>query len=613
MLRYIAFVWNGGDPASCDTAKTLARHYSRPKSGWCDTFNQPGLRILLAKSPSDMAGGIPLYGGAGMIVGRIFETRRSAFGFHCRPESLNEEVSKAVIKSGGRHLISSYWGSYVAFLRDSESGFKWVLKAPTGSLPCFRLRFREVDIFFSRMEDCLTLGLSHSFNWSYISAHVVLGSLISRKTAMDGVFEVKYGECCAIQGQKLSTTLYWNPGELSRCNPIDELETAACLVHETAQACAQTLAMVYPTGSLLLSGGLDSTIVAACLRHAPSIACVNCYTDGSDSDERHFARLAAERAGLPLIELQRPSDVSLAHALNANRTAIIYDFTLRLEFALTIDLLNRVRNVTAIFTGNGGDEIFQRASASLAPTALDFLRLKGLRPQMAKIMLSDALLNRSSIWKIAAQMATRLLADADSLDRLYLAGSLSHKYKAGLVNRDLIASLENNPHVVHPWLPMLDRIPPGKLYQIMAFSGRGYDNPFANADSPEIVDPLLSQPLVEVCLRIPTYIHSSKGVSRAVARKAFVNVIPQEISERATKGGANEYHKRMLMSNIDFVRDILLNGVLVREKLLNRPQLEDALSGKPTKSAAYTVDITALFSTELWIQLWGRQQERAAA
>ena len=65
---------------------------------------------------------------------------------------------------------------------------------------------------------------------------------------------------------------------------------------------------------LSLSGGLDSSIVLACLKDAPSrprVTCFHYYPLGADLDERAYARAAAAKAGLELLERPRDSSFSL--------------------------------------------------------------------------------------------------------------------------------------------------------------------------------------------------------------------------------------------------------------------------------------------------------------
>src|SRR3546814_1569831 len=63
---------------------------------------------------------------------------------------------------------------------------------------------------------------------------------------------------------------------------------------------------------LLLSGGVDSSIVAACLAHAGcAFDCLTLVTANPSGDERSYARLAAESVGAALVERMR--EIGRAH------------------------------------------------------------------------------------------------------------------------------------------------------------------------------------------------------------------------------------------------------------------------------------------------------------
>jgi asparagine synthase (glutamine-hydrolysing) len=139
-------------------------------------------------------------------------------------------------------------------------------------------------------------------------------------------------------------------------------------------------------------------------------------------------------------------------------------------------------------------------------------------------------------------------------------------------------------------------------------------NPLGKLTDPELVAPLYSQPLIELALRIPTYILTVGGWERAIARRAFQHDMPREIVFRRTKGGVEEHLRAIMVRNIGLVRDLLLDGHLVREGILDRGKLAAALSGKPTRVAAGNVELYECFSAEAWARRWcGAHRLLAAA
>ncbi len=128
-----------------------------------------------------------------------------------------------------------------------------------------------------------------------------------------------------------------------------------------------------------------------------------------------------------------------------------------------------------------------------------------------------------------------------------------------------------------------------------------YD-PLGHPGDPQHVAPLFSQPLVEVALRIPTYVLMTSGRDRTLARLAFARDVAPQILRRHAKGGMEEHVRDILRRDLDFARSMLLDGMLVKERLLDRVKVEEALSGRPS---AVTQGLSEIFH-HLNIEVWAR-------
>jgi asparagine synthase (glutamine-hydrolysing) len=115
----------------------------------------------------------------------------------------------------------------------------------------------------------------------------------------------------------------------------------------------------------------------------------------------------------------------------------------------------------------------------------------------------------------------------------------------------------------------------------------------------------MSQPLIELCLRIPTYVSIAGGYDRSVARRAFASEVPMQIIRRRAKGGVNRHNTNMLDANLEFIRAVLLEGLLVREGLLDRQRLEQYLSRETSPADfEYHEILHQHLCTEVWLQRW---------
>ena len=60
------------------------------------------------------------------------------------------------------------------------------------------------------------------------------------------------------------------------------------------------------------------------------------------------------------------------------------------------------------------------------------------------------------------------------------------------------------------------------------------------------------------------------------------------------------------MRNLDLVRELFLDGVLVREGLLDRAAVEAALAAGPAKTAVLPLEIYRHLDVEIWARYWMR-------
>jgi asparagine synthase (glutamine-hydrolysing) len=139
----------------------------------------------------------------------------------------------------------------------------------------------------------------------------------------------------------------------------------------------------------------------------------------------------------------------------------------------------------------------------------------------------------------------------------------------------------------------------------VATSDLYYDPLFpADQPAPEYVSPLLSQPVVELCLRIPSYVLFENGNDRGLARRAFAAEIPPEILSRQWKDRVQGFTESILLHGRTFARELLLDGVLVKQGLLDARKIETALSGRDARSTVSVGEILDHLVVEAWLRSW---------
>ncbi len=614
MFRYVALSWIPTDRRAGAAARFVAQRLKRAPSGeWSCDLNTKGLMVFHADARPGSNEIYVLAGDSGIVLGKLFERNVDE---HTLPgnASLSVREASAILQSCGRHLIEHYWGRYVAFLHDAGTRTTWVLRDPTGALPCFLTTFRGVNVFFAHMEDCLLLDLQrYSINWRFVAAFVCYSDMQTPDTGLNEVSAVRAGECLEFYADApAKRTLCWDPVHIARSDIIENVDEAVEIVRRTTKTCVWAWASCYPRIVHLLSGGLDSSIVLSCLLSAPTqpaTTCLNYFGPTSpEEDERVFARLAASAGGFELIESEEKGstvrlEVILDNPKSATPLAYLYDARHgRFEGELAED-----KRASAIFQGIGGDQIFFQNPVILA--AADYICRHGIRGDFFQLALDIARMQGVSIWSVLRA------AIRDGLLRSHRNPLAEIGKYLTLVRPEVVLAARRNSGLVHPWLTTTDGVAPGKRSHVsMMSASTQFYAPLGLPNDPERVCPLLSQPLMEVCLRIPTYILTAAGWDRAVARRAFRDDLPSNIVSRRAKGGIDQELRQILQSNLGFIRELMLDGHLVKEKLLDRHKVEQALTGQRVSLGVAAGEIMGEhLNTETWLRIWAGVGQRAVA
>ena len=608
MFRYIALVWNTSDEQQSRTAESLSSELQAAR--WQSAFAGHGLRVLCTDADRGTLRPQLLTHAAGVVLGTVFERNRDI-----EDDSIARRVlftphdCAAILASEGRWLVENCWGNYVALLQDPTTRSVRVLKDPTGTLPCFMTSTDEVAVFFSHIGDCTRLGLRFTVDREYLRNRV-LGFHDMEHDALQGVAQVRRGECLELrpsaQPAVRSSRFYWNPFMLLQPQrAIEDRERAATAMRATVRSCTQTLSAGHASVLHRLSGGLDSSIVAGCLGRASSQPRITCYTyfnPHGRSDERHWARLAAEHAGFELLERPIiPADVSFADLVRprpATEPLPLLGYLLRstVEHRLAIE-----RTATAVFTGDGGDSGF--CSDSLLYAVTDYLRRHGPRPAALQLASAVALRTERSTWSVLVSSIQQWLFRSKMREQAQALAMGCRLVSAAA--RDSRALPESYPH---PWFSGLQYVPWDVLRRlgVLVSTPELYNVTDAAGPEPEVIAPLYAQPAVETFLRIPIHVHAEGGRDRGLARRAFEREVPASILRREWKDRAPGFHSELLLRNLAQVREILLDGVLVGEGLLDRAAVAAALSAGPAKTLVLPAEIYRHLDVEIWARCWTR-------
>ncbi len=595
MYRYIAFIWNNTDPGISGRAQVLAKSIRQTPIDWALAFKAPGIQIFHSDVFSGRSEAL-LLGEAhdknqahGVALGTLFY--QSAALFSGDPALQAMEI---------RDLITKTWGRYVAFQYDPVKQQHLVLRDPTGQLSCYHTCLKDIHLYVSDIRDLAQLTTFHArVNNRFLLANLAFPELTVRETALSDVHEVLPGECHVISPQGIERQLCWLPTNIAKSEEIADFNTAAGLLRQSVQDCVAAWASRYTHIIHSLSGGFDSSITLACLHDTETASplCLNYRTEASDGDESAFARIAARHFGAELVEIKMPGTPDLASLLlNAVLTAspggdIFGSSTRQRERDIA------VAHKTEVFlSGEGGDHLFYQMTTDLV--AADYARARGLTPRLFAQALGTA------IW--TGQPYTAVLGTILKFGLFHKAWQPSAPnwnrlpfLQADAIRANTLCDMD------HPWMQGIADLPPGKAWQIYLLPKvlhRYETSP--RSEVADIIHPLLSQPLIELVLKIPSYVLTRGGESRALAKAAFVHDLPKEILGRKTKGGTTSHFARMAHDNLAFIRSFLLDGLLVQQDFIDVTGLENYLSQTNLQASETIPNIFRLLATEAWLRAW---------
>lgn len=516
------------------------------------------------------APGLPWIAGKNaLLIGRLFDRERFQ-------PIVNDKALNQAVASGVEQLMRDYWGDYV--LVAETGGVVSAVRDPSGGMHCYHGAFDGGTYLVSDARIAAALGLLEepALDAAFVTHWLQYPFLRSSRTGLKGVSELTPGAILALEPPRGEWQL-WAPSDF--CGPKhSDIDEAASELRRLILKCAPLVAGDEPA-LLALSGGLDSSIVAAALVAAGKRAHVVSFaTLSADGDEQAYGRAVAKHLGLDLQIVRETEAANIEPAGPSFRPGA----NILLEGVdQAIEAVRSDTRAAVKLDGGGGDSLFG-FSATAGPV------LDGLRAGCAwETMRSVAEWSDATLWRVAWYALKKALRRdaAWREDRSFLEA-------------DTFLSRPDS----HPWMHGLDRLPRGKrehvvsLISIQHFLDR-------HAIGGTHRHPLLAQPLLEYCLSVPSYLWNARGRDRAVARAAFSEMLPHSITARRSKGSLEGYFQRRFRALLPELRGLLLEGELARNAVIDRQAIETALAGGD-EDGGVRMRLSEIATLERWLGSW---------
>jgi asparagine synthase (glutamine-hydrolysing) len=248
---------------------------------------------------------------------------------------------------------------------------------------------------------------------------------------------------------------------------------------------------------------------------------------------------------------------------------------------------------TTVFTGEGGDSAF--CSTAYVFAVDHSLRRHGLGFQTLQTAMAVATRRDRTVWNVLGKALGR---------EVFGIGAREDRRRlrpfCRLVSNDVRKSVKAQTSLSSAWLDGVNWETLQRMGQL-AFPPSFYDLSTSHHNvMPYAASPLCTQPVFEMCARIPVDVHFDGGRIRGLARRAFAKEVPEPILRRQWKDRPLLQLGEVVQANLPFIREKLLEGALMRERILDRAAVAQALRGGPTSSHAISSEILSHLELELW-------------
>ena len=352
----------------------------------------------------------------------------------------------------------------------------------------------------------------------------------------------------------------------------------------------QTMADV-PHG-LLLSGGLDSTLILALLsrRLSQPVRTFSIgFEDGTGFDERDFSRAASQTFGSDHVELVlKPEEI----ITSVPELVYAQDEPLSDWVCLPLKALTRaVRDagVIVVQVGEGSDELFSGYPRYLRYARIDrrFWRSFGKLPaglRRSAAGLSGVLGERNGVREVRD-----LFQRAARGEPIFVSGAVVNwdwekpALLARHVQRELGDSMRSAPIAQANFAEYARTAARPDILSAMAYQDLSVRLPelllmrvdkMTMLNSVEARVPYLDHRIVELAFTLPPEYKTGAGVSKRILKQVAHDQVPESFVSRAKRGFDVPFSRWLRSEPLkSWTRDTILNSRLQRRELLNRERI----------------------------------------
>lgn len=328
-----------------------------------------------------------------------------------------------------RRLVGKRWGRFVAIALNLKEDTIAIYRDPSGMVPCYYGRNeRRISIATDARAIIEDLSIKALIDWKSLANCLLAPDRRRRETCLQGIVEVLPGEIAIIDSDQLQHDLLWRPEKHIGTRLDVSFDQAVDLLECSFSNTIGTWCRHYPRPLVSLSGGFDSSAIAALASGCGPASLLLFFAESPQADERRYAGSVATYLGLDLDAiLCDPRESCVGQNFSAARPRpSARSFTQIFDKAAAKQA--KAKDASAHFNGGGGDNVFGKLhssypladrflhsglSRSLATTAFDICAATGASLPMVLRQAVAAVRDRDRVaaWPDATEMLSRKVID----------------------------------------------------------------------------------------------------------------------------------------------------------------------------------------------------------
>jgi len=533
-------------------------------------------------------------------------------GFHFQSDADTETLLYA-FACYGKDCLQKLDGIFAFAVYDRQRNSLFMARDPLGVKPFYYYADGDVLLFSSELKTLTGISsLDYSINTSSLAAYVQLLYQPGTATPFQKINKLLPGHFLHYENGKLSApeSYYSIPFTGTYNHGLSTQDWIKLTEKTLVKAVRSQLVSDAPVG-FFLSGGLDSSLVAAIAKQEDPGRQLHCFTidTGNDfknegfEDDLPFARMVASQLGAQLTE------VSGTINMEAEFDNMIWHLDEPQADPAALHTAHIARaaqqqGIKVLLSGAGADDVF---SGYRRHQALYYERLLACYPTLLQQPALKAL-------KLIGKEHT-----ARRLSKLFAAGSGNERHRIQqfqwLTNDRVTALFKEPRNIVLPdqyFKQLLQEIPSEKsaLNQLLYLEMRtflpdhnlNYTDKMSMAASVETRVPFLSTDLIALSAAMPPALKMRGRQTKFILREVAKNYLPPEIIYRKKTGFGAPVRQWIKGEMKPFIQERLLSGQLEKWDIFNQQAVETLIRENEAGKIDASYSIFALLAVASWLR-----------